>query len=60
LGTFGLNATNVTFDGFTFTNIKGRTIDTYYNADNFTMRNCILQCPALTGIQHRCDQFGAA
>ncbi len=47
LGTFLLNATDVTFDGFTFTDIKGRTIDTYFDAHNFTMRNCILQSPSI-------------
>jgi hypothetical protein len=43
LGVFTLNAVNITFDGFKFSNLKARTLDTYFNADNFTMRNCILQ-----------------
>ena len=41
-GVFTLNAANITFDGFTFSNLQGRTLDTYFDADNFTMRNCIL------------------
>jgi hypothetical protein len=43
LGTFTLNAVGITFDGFKFSNMAQRTIDTYFDADNFTMRNCILQ-----------------
>jgi hypothetical protein len=42
-GGFALNAVGITIDGFTFTNMAHRTIDTYFNADNFTMRNCILK-----------------
>jgi hypothetical protein len=42
-GTFSLNATNITFDGFKFTNMSGRTLDTYFDAHYFTMRNCILE-----------------
>lgn len=42
LGVFILDAANITFDGFTFSNLQGRTLDTYFDADNFTMRNCIL------------------
>ncbi len=59
LGTFSLNATDITFDGFKFTDIKGRTIDTYYDADNFTMRNCILQSPSIDpGYNTGAIQFG--
>lgn len=59
LGTFTLNATDVTFDGFKFTDIKGRTIDTYYDADRFTMRNCILQSPSIDpGYNTGAIQFG--
>src|ERR1041385_2517526 len=43
LGVFSLNAAGITFDGFKFTNMVNRTIDTTTDADNFTMRNCILQ-----------------
>ena len=39
---FILNAANITFDGFTFSNLQGREIDSTTDADNFTMRNCIL------------------
>ena len=46
-GVFTLAASGVTFDGFTFSNLKGRTIDAGVNADNFTMRNCIVQCSSI-------------
>ena len=42
-GIFYLNSTNITIDGFTFSNMKHATLYTFYNADNFTMRNCILK-----------------
>ena len=42
-GTFQLSAANITFDGFTFTNLQGREIDSTTNADNFHMLNCILR-----------------
>src|SRR5438045_2592148 len=41
-GTFHLNAADITFDGFTFADMKGRELDSTTDADNFTMRNCIL------------------
>ena len=59
LGTFALNATDVTFDGFTFSNLTGRTIDTYFDADNFTMRNNILQAASIDpGYNTGAIQFG--
>jgi Tol biopolymer transport system component/outer membrane biosynthesis protein TonB len=61
LGVFTLNAANITFDGFTFSNLQSRTLDTYFNADNFTMRNCILsgniETPPAT-YQNGAIQFG--
>jgi hypothetical protein len=57
LGTFYLNAVDITIDGFTFSNLAHRTIDTYFDADNFTMRNCILQ-GAVNNYQGGGIQFG--
>jgi hypothetical protein len=40
-GAIGVSADNITFDGFTITSNGTRIIDTYADADNFTMKNCI-------------------
>ena len=42
-GTFHLSAADITFDGFTFADLQGRELDSTTDADNFTMRNCILK-----------------
>jgi uncharacterized repeat protein (TIGR01451 family) len=58
-GTFHLSAANITFDGFTFSNLKGRELDSTTNADNFTMRNCILQGSSIDpGYNTGAIQFG--
>jgi hypothetical protein len=51
------SADNVTVDGFKFSKAGTRLIDTYANANNFTMRNCIIESTtagATTGVM----QFG--
>lgn len=58
-GTFHLSAANITFDGFTFSNLQGRELDSTTNADNFTMRNCILQGNSIDpGYNTGAIQFG--
>jgi hypothetical protein len=58
-GTFHLSAANITFDGFTFDNLKGRELDSTTDADNFTMRNCILQGSSIDpGYNTGAIQFG--
>lgn len=42
-GAFVLGVADITIDGFTFQNLKHRTVDTYAEPDRFTMRNCILK-----------------
>ncbi len=58
-GTFHLSAANITFDGFTFSDLKGRELDSTTDADNFTMRNCILQGSSIDpGYNTGAIQFG--
>ena len=58
-GTFHLSAADITFDGFTFSNLQGRELDSTTNADNFTMRNCILEGSSIDpGYNTGAIQFG--
>ena len=57
LGIFVLNAVGITIDGFKFANMAHRTIDTYFNADNTTIRNCIF-AGEVNNYQGGAIQFG--
>ncbi|MHA1287056.1 MAG: right-handed parallel beta-helix repeat-containing protein [Candidatus Thorarchaeota archaeon] len=50
-------ADNITIDGFKFTGAGGRIIDTYDNADNFHLTNCIFD-NSTTGPTQGVIQFG--
>lgn len=54
---FSPQADNITIDGFKFTGNGGRVIDTYSNANNFHLTNCIFDNPVAHG-QTGNIQFG--
>ncbi len=57
--TFHLSAADITFDGFKFANLQGRELDSTVDADNFTMRNCILEGSSIDpGYNTGAIQFG--
>ena len=58
-GTFHLSAADITFDGFKFSDLQGRELDSTTDADNFTMRNCILEGASIDpGYNTGAIQFG--